>query len=359
MLESTGSEFAFCVNLVQNMFMLSTKTRAAVINGFDQLVEELGGDYRKVASKAGLDLDESADPNALIASSVVKNVLDYSARETGCAHFGLLLAQRHDKVSYLGLLGQVMQSAPTLGVALEDGFNFIGLHTGASLWQLHTSDEVSYVTYALLEGSEGGSEQVQQFVITSMWQLLHVLTDHHWRPTMINFSFKRPTNITPFRRMFGVPIMFNSDFCGVIFHSSDLRIELSDRKTSLHDALVRYAIEVTERKPLNFTEQVRILIRKNLEIHKVGAGTITQFLPFERRTMQRKLKQDGTSYRDLLNEVRVELAKDWLCNSDIPITRLAERLQYSGLATMTRAFKTQTGLTPKAWRLKTQELHSN
>jgi len=339
--------------------MLSTKTRAAVIRGFDQLVEELGGDYRKVASNAGLDLGEIADPNALIASSVVKNVLDYSARETGCFHFGLLLAQHLDQENHLGILGQVIQSAPTLGVALEDGFNFIGLHTGASLWQLHSSDEVSYVTYALLEGSEGGSEQVQQFVITSLWQLLHAITDHQWHPTMLNFTFKRPANMVPFRRLFHVPIMFDSDFCGVIFHTSDLSIELSKQKTSVHDALVRYAIEVTERKPLNFTEQVRILIRKNLEIHKVGAGSITQFLPFERRTMQRKLKQAGTSYRYLLNEVRVELAKDWLSNSDIPITRLAERLQYSGLATMTRAFKAQTGLTPKAWRQKAQKLRSN
>ena len=339
--------------------MLSTKTRAAVIHGFDQLVEELGGDYRKVASKAGLNLDEFADPDALIATSVAKNVLDFAARETGCVHFGLLLAQRRDPVAYLGVLGQVIQSAPTLGVALEDAFNFIGLHSGASLWQLHTSDEVSYVTYALLEGSEGGSEQIQQLIVTSLWQLLHAITDHQWHPTMLNFSFKRPLILSPYRRIFDVPIMFNSDFCGAIFHSSDLSIELLDHNKNLHDALHRYANDVTEKKPREFTEQVRILMRKNLDVHKVGTETITQFLPFERRTMQRKLKEGGTSYRHLLNEVRVELAKDWLSNSDIPITHMAERLRYSGLATMTRAFKAQTGLTPKAWRRKAQELRSD
>ncbi len=132
-----------------------TKTRAAVIRGFDLLVEELGGDYRKVAGQAGLDLEQIADPDALIESSVVKAILDFSASETGCFHFGLLLAHRLDQENYLGVLGQVIQSAPTLGVALEDGFNYIGLHTGASLWQLHTSDEVSYVTYALLETTRG------------------------------------------------------------------------------------------------------------------------------------------------------------------------------------------------------------
>jgi AraC-like DNA-binding protein len=333
---------------------LSTKTRAAVIHGFDQLVEELGGDYRKVANQAGLDMGACEDPNTLIPSMIVKHILDYSARETGCSHFGLLLAEHHDQESHLGLLGQVIQSSPTLGVALEDGFNFISLHTGASIWQLHTSDEVTYITYALVEGAESGSEQIQQFVMTSLWQLLHTITAHQWRPTMINFSFKKPADMAPYRRTFGIPIMFNSDFCGVIFHSSDLKIELPEQNENLHDALRLYAAEVAKRKPLGFSEQIRILIRKNLEIHKVNAEAVTQFMPFEKRTMQRRLREEGTSYRSLLNEVRVELAKDWLSNSDIPITRLAERLQYSGLATMTRAFKTQTGFTPKAWRNKTK-----
>jgi AraC-like DNA-binding protein len=119
------------------------------------------------------------------------------------------------------------------------------------------------------------------------------------------------------------------------------------------------AVDSMNTLSVTFSEQIRILIRKNIEIHKVDAEAVTQFMPFEKRTMQRRLREEGTSYRSLLNEVRVELAKDWLSNSDIPITRLVERLHYSGLATMTRAFKTQAGLTPKAWRSKTRTLHSN
>ncbi len=78
---------------------------------------------------AGLDMTEIAEADALIPSSVVKSVLDFAARETGCDHFGLLLARRRDIGNYLGLLGQVFQSAPTLGIALEESFNLIGLHS--------------------------------------------------------------------------------------------------------------------------------------------------------------------------------------------------------------------------------------
>ncbi len=218
---------------------------------------------------------------------------------------------------------------------------------------------MSYITYALMEGSEDGSEQIQQLVIALLWRILQVFTNQQWHPTMVNFTFKRPPVMSQYRRAFDVPIMFDADFCGLIFHSSDLSIELPGHNESLHQALLNHAAEIAQRRPRELTEQVRILIRKNLEMQKVGEETITQFLPYEARTLQRKLKRSGTNYRSLLNEVRLDLGMEWLSNSDIPITRIAEHLCYSSLATMTRAFKTQTGMSPKAWRKMQSHLTQN
>jgi AraC-like DNA-binding protein len=333
---------------------MATKTRAAVIFGFDQLVEELGGDPMNVSQGAGLDLAAIRNPDDSLDSTLIKNVLDLAARETGCAHFGLLLAERRDLASYMGILGRIIQTAPTLGVAFEEAFKLFSLHSQASLWQLHTSNEICHVSYALLEGAEDGSEQVQMLVITILWRLVHAITLHAWHPTMISFTFKEPQDTTALERAFDVPILYEGDFCGVVFHASDLQIELAGQDPNLYDALHRYAVEIATRQPRRFDEHIRVLIRKNIEVNKVGESTITQFLPFEMRTLQRKLKEEGTNYRQLLNEVRVEMAKELLTHSDIPITRLAERLGYSQLATMTRAFKTQTGSSPSAWRNRTR-----
>ena len=329
---------------------MQTKSRAAVIRGFQPLVEELGGDYINIARKAGLDLADIEQADSLIPTAIQKDVLDHAARETGCDHFSLLLAERHDQDSYLGLLGRIIVTAPTLAVALRDGIDLVGLHSEASLWQLHTSAEVSYLTYSLLEGTEAGSKQIQQLAIAMLWQLVHAITDHRWHPTMVSFTFRKPADLAPYRRIFGVPIMFEGDFCGVVFHSADLLIELPTHDEELHDTLRRHALQVGNGQRREFADQVRILIRKNLDIQKVGEETITQFLPFERRTMQRNLKERGTGYRKLLGEVRLEMAKELLIESDISITRIAERLCYSGVPTMNRAFKTQTGLSPSAWR---------
>lgn len=329
---------------------MQTKSRAAAIRGFQGLVDELGGDHRKVAREAGLDLTDIAQPDALIPTVIEKNVLDGAARQTHCDHFGLLLAERRNQDSYLGLLGRIIQAAPTLAIALKDGFDLIGLHSEASLWQLHKSAEVSFVTYSLLEGSASGSMQIQQLATAMFWRIIHALTQHRWHPTMVSFTFRKPTDLTPYRRIFDVPIMFEGDFCGVVFHSADLKIELPTSNEELHDTLHRHALQIKTGHRREFVDQVRILIRKNLDIQKVGEETITQFLPFERRTLQRKLRERGTGYRKLLGEVRLEMAKELLAESDVSITRIAERLNYSGVPTMIRAFKSQTGVSPSAWR---------
>jgi len=329
---------------------MSSETRAAIIHGFNHLVDELGGDSMRVTRKAGLDLADIQNVDAMIPSHVAKDVLDWASSETSCDHFGLLLAERRNPEDYLGLLGQIVHSAPTLGVALQKAFSLFSLHSQASLWQLHTSGEVSYISYALLLGSDKGNKQVQQLVLTLLWRIVQAITQYKWHPTMVSFTFEKPANFLPYQQIFDVPIMFNRDFCGVIFHSGDLHIKLPSYDSDMHEALLQLGMAADKRKPRSFSEQVRVLIRKNLETQKVGEGTITQFLPFERRTLQRKLKDCGTSYRKLLSEVRVNMAKELLISSEVSITRIAERLGYSGVATMTRAFKSQIGLSPSVWR---------
>lgn len=332
---------------------MPTTSRAAVIQGFDLLVEELGGNASTVASKAGLELSQLSRPDAQISANLEMRVLELSAKETECESFGLLLGQRRDHNTYFGLLGQVLHLAPTLGTALRDVFNLMSLHSQVSVWQLHTSDEVSYVSFALLEGAEVGGRQVQQLVITILWQFIHAITNQGWNPTMVCFTFSRPSDTSPYGKVFGVPIHFEADFCGVVFHSTDLNLKMPEHDKALRETVLLHARAKKDRTPRGIEDQVRVLIRKNLELRRIGVDSITQFLPFESRTLQRRLKAHGTSYRKLLTSVQIDMAKDLLKHSDVSITRLAERLCYRNLSSFTKAFRKSTGTTPLAWRQTT------
>ncbi len=331
---------------------MANTSRAAIIRDFDQLVSDLGGDPRAIASTVGLELDQLRDPETLLPSDVIARILSQSALAADCDYFGLELAKRRDLSSYLGLLGEIGKSAATLGDALRELFNLMSIHTEATQWQLRCDGGVGYVIFSLMQESSGGYKQIEQLAIAVFWRFMDFLTAHHWHATMVNFTFTKPEDIAPYRRLFDAPVVFDADFCGVVFHASDLELKLTEHDLTLHDKLYLVADSVRNSRPRDLPEEVRILIRKNLELQLVGEDHLVRFFPFEKRTLQRRLSAQGTSYRQLLHEVRIAMAMELLANSGISITRLAERLCYTDLANFTKAFSAHAGVPPSTWRSK-------
>jgi AraC-like DNA-binding protein len=78
--------------------------------------------------------------------------------------------------------------------------------------------------------------------------------------------------------------------------------------------------------------------------------TAAQAFHMSGRTLQRRLEQDGTTFSDVLDGVRHELARRWLADPALALGEIAFRLGFSDLATFSRAFKRWTGKPPGMWR---------
>jgi AraC-like DNA-binding protein len=70
--------------------------------------------------------------------------------------------------------------------------------------------------------------------------------------------------------------------------------------------------------------------------------------------LQRRLSDDGTRFSDVLDEVRAELARDWLTAGTLPLAEIGFRLGFSDLAGFSRAFKRWTGEPPGTFRARTR-----
>ena len=77
-----------------------------------------------------------------------------------------------------------------------------------------------------------------------------------------------------------------------------------------------------------------------------------------RRTLIRKLKAENTSYQELLDEVRQELAAWYLLNTDTPVERVAEKLGYRDTSNFSRTFRRWFGETPRQMRASAGRAHS-
>jgi len=73
------------------------------------------------------------------------------------------------------------------------------------------------------------------------------------------------------------------------------------------------------------------------------------------RTLRRRLKEEGSSYQTLLNEIRYNLAKEYLSTTMISLEEITELLGYSDPGNFSHAFKRWSGVSPRQWRHENSE----
>ena len=330
-------------------------SRAAVIQGWDGLVRDLGADPESVYEKVGLSPNELLDADNVIPTQTVVDVLALAAEITSCPHFGLMIAKRRDFNVYFGLLGQIFQASATVGDAIRECITRIELHTQGTRWELSSDGDVSNIACRLDDFVEKGAVQSTQLAVGAFWRLMRLLSDRRWHPTMVSFTFSEPKDTLVYKRFFGVPVLFGADENMAVFHSADLQIALPKHDEYLKKVLEKYAETIQMSRRRDITDDVKDLVRKNLRNGKTGIDQVARFFPFERRTLQRQLESLGTNFQQLSLEVRMDVAQDRLLNSNVTIARLADSLGYRDQGSFTKAFKAYVGFAPVAWRRKMRQ----
>jgi AraC-like DNA-binding protein len=83
---------------------------------------------------------------------------------------------------------------------------------------------------------------------------------------------------------------------------------------------------------------------------RAANDAVAQTLEMHRRTLHRRLRECGTTFRQVLDEVRYDTARHFLCTTDMPLTEIAVALGYSEVTAFTRAFRRWSGETPSRFR---------
>jgi AraC-like DNA-binding protein len=104
-----------------------------------------------------------------------------------------------------------------------------------------------------------------------------------------------------------------------------------------------------------FADDIRRLLRTRLMSTRCSAEDIAEAMAMHRRTLSRRLKGSGLGYRALANEIRFEIARQFLKDTEVPLAQIAAALGYSEASAFTRAFRRWSGETPSDWRSRSHE----
>ncbi|MBZ6075921.1 helix-turn-helix transcriptional regulator [Microvirga puerhi] len=105
-------------------------------------------------------------------------------------------------------------------------------------------------------------------------------------------------------------------------------------------------------EPGPLTEDLRRVLRTELLRDTCSATGIARLFSMNRRTLHRHLHIEGGAFRKIADEIRFEIARDLLANTDMALGQVAAALNYSEPSAFCRAFRRWSGQTPSAWRVR-------
>jgi AraC-like DNA-binding protein len=312
-----------------------------------------GVSREELCRAAGLDSDALAEADDPIPFAQLVRLGECGARLTGDDAFGLHVGERTDVKTY-GLLGYVTINSRTFGEALGCVIRYQQIRTNAVGFSLEVSGADAHLAYHYRTAEVAPRERRQESeeMLSTMVRVGRGLTGVEWAPREVHFEHAEPPDVSEHRRIFRAPVRFNRPLTKLVFDASLLALPLVAADPALGSLLERHAEELLANSPRlgAFAERVRRTIKESLPGGEARMEAACRTLGVSARTLQRKLREEGTSFQQLLEETQRTLAEFYLRKPDVAICEISYSLGFSQPSGFHRAFRRWTGLTPKEFR---------
>lgn len=154
-----------------------------------------------------------------------------------------------------------------------------------------------------------------------------------------------------YRDHFGCEVKFSAGCGKLTFDSSllDQPLPQSDPESSRHFQQQCQLLIAKLTRQSHFVDDVRMLVLARPGFFP-DVDYVAEKLGMSTRTLRRRLKGEGSSYRELLDEIRYGLAREYLSESELPLEEIAGLLGYTEPGNFSHAFRRWSGESPSAWR---------
>jgi AraC-like DNA-binding protein len=153
-----------------------------------------------------------------------------------------------------------------------------------------------------------------------------------------------------YARFFRAPVLYDQPRHAVFFPESVLDETRPGSQQLLDSFLREYMGELEAREQPDFVSRVRGVIESLLPSGECSAVRVADMFAIHRVTLHRYLREQGTTFEDLLDQARRNLASRMLEQTDLPVGEIATALGYGAPTSFVRAFKRWHGVTPGAGR---------
>jgi AraC-like DNA-binding protein len=264
---------------------------------------------------------------------------------------GLRFGQRVN-INDHGVFGYALMSSSTLGEAL----NLVMRYHRILVPEMHVELRTSQDSVALRCRAKQFTPQVERFFLESFFAAVinsaAFLIHGEQVEITQQFDFPMPLDPTPYYEVFGENLEFGAAVSQILVPVAKLDTPISTANPAV-EAIFREQCDTLLRQ-LGGSEAVSARVQQVL-LHSRGdfpdIAAVSAQLHMSESTLRRRLRQEGSGFRPLLDQVRLHLASQYLRETDLPVAEIGRLLGFDDVTNFRRAFGRWSGTTPSQMRL--------
>ncbi|HEX7374916.1 MAG TPA: AraC family transcriptional regulator ligand-binding domain-containing protein, partial [Steroidobacteraceae bacterium] len=290
----------------------SPTTLAVTLVPMQEVLNEYGLDFRALARRAGVDPDLPTRPNARGSVHRLQKLWQLASRESGDPLFGLRVGQ-HARPAVFHALGLGVMSSDTLLAALRRVERYSRLLSTNGRLVVLEDDECIRLEGRPTEHSIAPSIATFDAFAVLLCRLLKLCAGAPGIPRRVLLPHAAPPDAAPFVECLGCPVGFDAPNLVFEFDARTARQPVA----SGNPALAAEADQMAERylaqiAPESAAARVRALLMKAMPSGTIDQDGIARSLHQSTSTLQRRLRDEGTTYQQLLDQTRRDLALEYL-----------------------------------------------
>jgi AraC-like DNA-binding protein len=323
--------------------------RAGPLIHVPNLLTAMGVNPSPLLRAAGLSRGALSQPERVIPVSKAVRLLIVAAARTGRPHFGLLSGQRALLEQY-GLIGLRMMHAPSVGTAWRGVVLTLQLNDRVNVPALAVRDRVAVLSFTPY-GEEGeGTHLIMDFTLATVCTIMRTLCGPTWAPTEAHLAHHAPVDPRPYSEVFRAPVRFGASRTALLFPANWLDRRVVGARPVMRKAIEQAIADMLRQQDLELMAKVQRALFAQMTQDDISIESVARLLGLHKRTLNRRLAEKNTSFARLLGEVRFQIARQLLAETELPFTDVAATLNYTDASAFSRAFRSWSGMTPSAWR---------
>jgi AraC-like DNA-binding protein len=326
--------------------------RSAGLRGFRATVAEFGGRAADYAAAAGLPVAALDGDDLLVPGSALGEVLEIAAADLDRPDLGLRVASRQD-LGMLGPLALAIQNSPTISDAMDCTSRYLFVHAQALSLALEDDPYGVRGVAALRYGVPPGmlvSAQATDLALGFLHRAIRFLVGGSYGLRTVDLPHTPVAPLAVYEEFFGAPVRTGKPAPLLRLPRSLANQPLPGSDERVRQLALAFLAEQVPGEDPSLVPRVRGVIAQSLGTTPAEVGAVARLINLHPRTLQRRLADEGTTFAEVLDDVRRKAARRYLTTTDMPMSQVASLLGLSEQSVLSRCCRRWWGATPSAVR---------